>query len=223
MKGLTRVKKFTLGLALSGALIAGASYGTYSWYTSEVKATGEVTTKTFELTRTPYTASRKIIDVKNMAPGRSFEYPSENTEDEGWIGIQNSGQEPMFLRGKLDISLKDKNGNQIDDTSEYNRKLGKYTFNISVHYQPKGGKRVLVKDYALRDLSINDSRLANFLNNWQPSENGSTTPIQPGDKVFLKVHRVMLDPSANNDWQGDLMELNYKVEAKQVEDGAQFN
>jgi len=41
--------------------------------------------------------------------------------------------------------------------------------------------------------------------------------------VFLKVHRVMLDPSANNDWQGDLMELNYKVEAKQVEDGAQFN
>lgn len=222
MKGISRAKKMALGIALSGALIAGASYGTYSWYTSEVKATGEVTTKTFELTRTPYTASRQIIDVKNMAPGRSFEYPSENTADEGWIGIQNSGQEPMFLRGKLDISLKDRSGTAITETSEYNRKLGKYTFNISVHYQPKGGKRTLVKEYTFRDLSIDDPRLSGFLNNWQPSENGSTTPIQPGDKVFLKVHRVMLDSSANNDWQGDSMELNYNVEAKQVEDGAKF-
>lgn len=85
------MKKALIGTALAGTLVASAGFGTYSWFTAETTAKGDIQNYTLQLDNT----KAKLFDSKKLAPGRTV-------SDE--FTITNSGELEQKLRGQFKLS-----------------------------------------------------------------------------------------------------------------------
>jgi len=205
MSKINNVKKVALGIALSGALIAGAGYGTYSWYTSEVKATGSVQNTTFELNGGGKSTSGNLFEG-TLAPSRTTEEKS--------FTVTNTGQESMYLRTKFDFDVQ---GGSADKSTL----LSGYEVKPTLVYKGKALTTPSSLD-SDGDGWVKASELQSVLNAWIPSAEGEKSEqFASGDKLEIKL-QLKLSDTADNKWQGATFSGDLKVQGKQVDEGAQF-
>ncbi|MGW8786569.1 hypothetical protein [Heyndrickxia sporothermodurans] len=66
---MKKMKKALLGTTLVGALVVSAGFGTYSWFTSETNASGQIANGSLQLNN-GQNITEKIIDGVDFAPSQ---------------------------------------------------------------------------------------------------------------------------------------------------------
>ncbi|MEH7011084.1 hypothetical protein V7087_09695 [Neobacillus niacini] len=93
---IVNAKKALLGTTLAGAIAVAASYGTYSWFTSETTAKGKITNAIVQLNNGE-DIKESIVAAENFAPSQLV--------FGDWLTIDNTGTVDTFLQAKLQQSL----------------------------------------------------------------------------------------------------------------------
>ncbi|MBO9128496.1 hypothetical protein [Bacillus sp. 165] len=200
---MKNVKKALLGTALAGALVVGGGYGTYSWFTAQVTASGEVQNTTLELNNGVVEAGSLFPEGKKLAPSRET---GEKT-----ITIVNTGEENMFVRGKIDFMVE-------KDNEPAKNLLKGYRVQPVLKYNGE-----VIAD--LGWVEIKD--LQPLLDQWLPGKDGTgnnpadSGQFAAGDK-FEIVLNVMLEKNAGNEYQGATLKGNFEFQGKQIDENAKF-
>ncbi|ASK63527.1 hypothetical protein CFK37_15880 [Virgibacillus phasianinus] len=93
---MKKAKKFLLGTALAGTLIATASLGTYSWFTSETEAQGEMVNGELEINNNN-DVETPIFSGEKFTPSQ-LQYGN-------WITIKNTGDLSSHLKATYSQSV----------------------------------------------------------------------------------------------------------------------
>ncbi|MEI4831365.1 hypothetical protein WAX78_18220 [Bacillus sp. FJAT-53711] len=93
---IAKAKKALLGTTLAGAIAVAASYGTYSWFTSETTAKGKITNAVVQLNNGK-DMKGNLVAAGNFAPSQLV--------FGDWLTIDNTGTVDTFLQAKLQQSL----------------------------------------------------------------------------------------------------------------------
>lgn len=93
---IAKAKKALLGTTLAGAIAVAASYGTYSWFTSETTAKGKITNTIVQLNNGE-DMKGNLVAAGNFAPSQLV--------FGDWLTIDNTGTADTFLQAKLQQSL----------------------------------------------------------------------------------------------------------------------
>ncbi|MFF2876376.1 hypothetical protein ACFVR2_08650 [Gottfriedia sp. NPDC057991] len=201
---MNMLKKGLIGTALAGSLVVSAGYGTYSWFTAQVEASGTIQNSTLELNNGQTEAAIKFSPEK-LAPSRITTIAP--------IIIENTGEEPMFVRGKVNFTLEN-NPNNIKP----NKFLRAYEVQPTVLYNGQE-----IADLGWLDIAD----LQPLLDKWLPSKDGSgSTPNDPGqfnagDKIQIKL-QLRLKENAGNEFQGASLKVDFAFEGKQIDENAAF-
>ncbi|MCS0787421.1 hypothetical protein NX021_04500 [Cytobacillus firmus] len=91
-----KLKNAFLGSALVGAIVVSGSFGTYSWFTSETNASGEITNGKLEINN-GQDIQTKIIEGAGFAPSQ-LKYGE-------WLKIENTGDMDAYLKATYNQSL----------------------------------------------------------------------------------------------------------------------
>lgn len=239
---LAKAKKALLGTTIAGAIAVAASYGTYSWFTSETTAKGEITNALVQLNHGEG-IQEKIVAQENFAPSQLV-YGD-------WMTIDNTGTVDTFLQAKLDQKL-DK------PLSLDTYKVGYVALKYKVKPEEDVLKASQIKLEELFEGTTND--VTSTLASGQPIEIAEGVEIitgylntsidaqsvaVAGEKEFLlgdgvesgkdnkfwnlKTNEyidlsfaVKLDENASNDYQGVKYTANLSVKAKQTDEGALY-
>ena len=237
---MSKVKKALLGTTIAGTIAVATSYGTYSWFTSETSAKGEVTNALLQLNNGE-NINESIVAVENFAPSQLV--------FGDWLTIDNTGTMDTFLNAKLNQSL-DK------DLSLDTYKVGY----IALKYKVKPTEEVLkasqIKLEELFEGTTNEvpqslasgepieiaegvEIITGLLNSDElRSAAGSEKEVLLGDGAEtgngnkfwnLKTNEyidlafgVKLEETATNEYQGVTYSANLSVTAKQKDDGALY-
>lgn len=238
---LAKAKKALLGTTVAGAIAVAASYGTYSWFTSETTAKGEITNAIVQLNHGE-NIQEKIVAQKNFAPSQLV-YGD-------WMTIDNSGTVDTFLQAKLNQKL-DK------PLSLDTYKVGYVALKYKVKPDADVLKASQIKLEELFDGTTNEVSktlasgpkeiaegveiITGFLN----APVAAQSIASDGEKEFLlgdgaetgkdnkfwnlKTNEyidlsfaIKLDENASNDYQGVKYTANLSVKAKQIDEGAQY-
>ncbi|WP_096156686.1 hypothetical protein [Bacillus sp. FJAT-45066] len=117
MSNMTKVKKAVLGTALAGAIVAGAGFGTYSWFTGSTEAHGVVDNAIVEITG----GGQATFDYSS-----GYLAPSRSQIAEGWKTIANNSTD---IKINLDATFTGKlYGSEGIDFSQY-RSAAIFVFN----------------------------------------------------------------------------------------------
>ncbi|USK35857.1 hypothetical protein LIT25_11465 [Bacillus sp. F19] len=238
---LVKVKKALLGTTIAGVIAVATSYGTYSWFTSETTAQGEITNAVVQINN-GQNIQEKIVAQENFAPSQLV--------FGDWLTIDNTGTVNTFLQAKLNQTL-DK------DLSLDTYKVGYIALKYKVKPTEDVFKESLIKLEELYEGTTNvvsrslDSdepvkiaegveMITGFLNAPEArsaavvGENefllGDGAESGKGNKFWnLKTDEyidllfgVKLDESASNDYQGVKYSADFSVKAKQKDDGALY-
>lgn len=93
---IAKAKKVLLGTTLAGAVAVSASYGTYSWFTSQTTAKGKITNAVVELNNSK-NMKGSVVEAENFAPSQLV--------FGDWLTIDNTGTVDTFLQAKLQQTL----------------------------------------------------------------------------------------------------------------------
>ncbi|WP_100373750.1 hypothetical protein [Bacillus sp. FJAT-45037] len=96
---MQKTKKALLGTALAGAIVIGAGFGTFSWFTSNAVVSGEITNSVIEITPESQVFNMKVNkgEFDNMAPSRvAFSQ---------WTEFKNRSTEPVKLQAIFNSTL----------------------------------------------------------------------------------------------------------------------
>jgi len=238
---IAKAKKALLGTTLAGAIAVAASYGTYSWFTSETTAKGKITNTIVQLNNGE-DMKGNLVAAGNFAPSQLV--------FGDWLTIDNTGTADTFLQAKLQQSL-----DKPLSLDAY--KVGY----VAIKYKVKPTQDVLkesqMKLEELFEGTTNEVRpslasvklpegveiVTGFLN--APESAGFAAAAAVGEKEILlgdgaesgKDNKfwnletdeyidisfgVKLDESAPNDYQGVTYSANLSVIAKQKDDGALY-
>jgi len=238
---IAKAKKALLGTTLAGAIAVTASYGTYSWFTSETTAKGKITNTIVQLNNGE-DMKGNLVAAGNFAPSQLV--------FGDWLTIDNTGTADTFLQAKLQQSL-----DKPLSLDAY--KVGY----VAIKYKVKPTQDVLkesqMKLEELFEGTTNEVRpslasvklpegveiVTGFLN--APESAGFAAAAAVGEKEILlgdgaesgKDNKfwnletdeyidisfgVKLDESAPNDYQGVTYSANLSVIAKQKDDGALY-
>lgn len=236
---LVNVKKALLGTALAGTIAVATSYGTYSWFTSETTAKGEITNASVQLNNGE-DINKKIVAAKNFAPSQLV--------FGDWMTIDNTGTADTFLQAKLNQSL------------DKNLSLNAYKVGyIALKYKVKPTEEVLkASQYKLEELfngttnevspslaSVENPESVEIVTGFLDASVAAKSAAAVGEKEILLgdgaesgkdnefwnletneyidiQFGVKLDELATNDYQGVTYSANLSVIAKQKDDGALY-
>lgn len=232
MNSMKKTKKFLLGTALAGALVASAGYGTYSWFTSETQGLGDMENGTLQINNggdieTP------IFSGKNFTPSQ-LQYGN-------WITLSNSGS--------LDTHLKATYSHSVDKASLEEYEVGY----IAMKYTTTPGEDIY------EDAKIQLANLFEGTTNERPlsaavpagvevvsgmlkgeqakavmnttgtsgefviGEGGEGDPfwsLNEGQYIDIMIG-IKLGENAGNEYQGAKYNATFNFKAKQTDDGAQ--
>ncbi len=225
---MKNVKKVLAATALSGAVLVGAGFGTYSWFSAEKTSTGSITNGTLTLG-----------DMANSFSHTNFA-PSQIKHSE-WITLNNTGSLSQNIKFSYDEKL-----NKAD--------IGKYTWNGYAIKMKKnrnlnplqkglyesaltallGGGNVVSKGSNEVDLPkdidaqliVNNSSSPQAaveaavaqLSRHYESEGWSLAP----DEKYEIILAVKLDNNAGNDFQGAVYGSTFKANGKQTDNRAKY-
>ncbi|MDV2581280.1 TasA family protein [Alkalibacillus haloalkaliphilus] len=115
---MKNTKKILGTLALTGAILAGGAFGTYSYFSDTVETDGEITAGTLYFDDKFHTELGLFQDV--IAPGEADAVEGEE------ITIKNAGSLDMYMRFSLDFSV-----DQDVDLGEFEVKVEDYIDNYT--------------------------------------------------------------------------------------------
>ncbi|KMJ56506.1 hypothetical protein AB685_21505 [Bacillus sp. LL01] len=93
---MNKTKKVLLGTALAGAVVVGAGFGTFSWFTSSANVSGEVLNSTLEIEATEEFNLTVQGGHSALAPGRTAI---------GSATIENTAEEEVILTGAFTFTV----------------------------------------------------------------------------------------------------------------------
>jgi len=235
---MKNIKKALLGTTLVGALVVSAGFGTYSWFTSETSAAGEIENGTLQLNN-GQNITEKIIDGVDFAPSQ-LKYGE-------WMSIDNTGSQNTHIKATFNQSLD-------DDINIKKYKVGY----IALKYKEKPNKDVLkASKIKLEKLFEGTTNVVDTFNvaadeievapgvtavtgivgedgaagfkavsnkEWMLGE-GTNQPFWrlKSDQYIDVMFAIKLDETANNAYQGVKYTADLKVQAKQADEGSKYD
>lgn len=222
------MKHLFLGTALAGALAIGAGVGTYSWFTSETNANGTLVTGTFSLGE-----MEQLFDHQAFAPSQLL--------FSDWQTINNTGDMDQVLRATYSHQLNKEvpieaykvgftalkytekpDEDELQDQIYELEKLFEGTTNpLNPYYVPTSGVEVMsgiLSADQVKALSEEDITSSQSLTLGEDHEFWTLEADEYIDIVF----GVKLSDTAGNEYQGAQYDAEFKVEAKQTDNGAEF-
>lgn len=236
-KSMKKVKRALLGTTLAGALIVSAGYGTYSWFTSETNAAGQIANGTLQLNN-GQNITEKVIDGADFAPSQ-LKYGE-------WMTIDNTGTQDANIRAilsqKLDkdvnikkykvgyIALKYKEKPSGDVQKAAKIKLDKLfdgTTNVVESQAFSNDAEILPGVYAVTGI-VGEEGVAGYKavsdKKWQLGDGTNQAFWRLKSDQYIDVmFAIKLDETANNDYQGVKYSADLKVQAKQTDDGSKYD
>lgn len=230
---MKKTKKFLLGTAIAGALVASAGLGTYSWFTSETKAHGEIENGILQINN-GNDIETPLFSEKKFAPSQ-LQYGN-------WVTLSNTGD--------LDTHLKATYSHSVDKASLEEYEVGyiamKYTttpdkdiyedskiqlanlFEGTTNERPlstlvpEGVEVVsgMLKGKQVKSMMNTAGTSGEFI----LGEGGEGDPfwsLNEGQYIDIMVG-IKLGEHAGNEYQGAKYSATFKVNAKQTDDGAQY-
>lgn len=235
---MKKMKKALLGTTLVGALVVSAGFGTYSWFTSETNAAGEIANGTLQLNN-GQNITEKVIDGVDFAPSQ-LKYGE-------WMTIDNTGSQATHIKATLSQSLdkdinikkykvgyialkyKEKPSGDVLKASKIKlEKLFEGTTNVVDTFQAAGDEIEVAPGVTAVTGFVGEEGVTGFkaLSNnkeWILGE-GTNKPFWrlKSDQYIDVVFAIKLDESANNDYQGVKYTADLKVQAKQTDEGSKY-
>ncbi|WP_169864951.1 TasA family protein [Sutcliffiella halmapala] len=241
MKKLVAAKKALLGATLAGAIVIGGSYGTYSWFTSEVKATGEIINGTLQLNNGE-DISTSIVSIDNFAPSQLVWGD--------WMTLENTGTMDAHLQATLHQQL-DK------QVSVDTYKLGYVAYKYKVQLDDETLEAAQLAFEELFDGTTNERTFSaptvkeiapgvEMIYGFVNVEEKQKTAGNIGEKTVLLgdgaesghinefwqldsdeyidlSFAIKLDEHAGNEYQGVTYNAELTVKAKHKDDGSEYN
>lgn len=219
-----KIKKLFIATSLSAALVATAGFGTYSWFTSETSAEGEMVNGVLELNNGENIAE-PLFEEENFSPSQ-LQYGN-------WVSLSNTGD--------LDTHLKATYTHEIDKASLEAYEIGYMAMKYKVEPGQDEQKDAEIALDNLFDGTTNE-RVAMFNTSDDVEVYGELLPqdvnnsgeivlgegsedsfweLDEGEYIDIMIG-VKMDESAGNEYQGAIYSSNLEVIAKQTDDGAQY-
>ncbi|MGE6259837.1 hypothetical protein ACQKCU_18480 [Heyndrickxia sporothermodurans] len=235
---MKKVKKALLGTTLVGALVVSAGFGTYSWFTSETNAAGQIANGTLQLNN-GQDMTEKIIDGADFAPSQ-LKYGE-------WLTIDNTGSQDTHIKATLNQTLdkdinikkykvgyialkyKEKPSGDVLKASKIKlEKLFDGTTNVVDTSRASDGEIEVAPGVTAVSGVVGEDGIAGFKavsnNEWVLGE-GTNKPFWrlKSDQYIDIVFAIKLDESAGNDYQGVKYTADLKVQAKQTDNGSKYD
>lgn len=221
---MKKVKKVLLGTTLAGALIATTGVGTYSWFTSETEAQGNMENGTMEINNGADIEKALFSGVK-FAPSQ-LQYGD-------WVSISNTGN--------MDTVLKATYTQSVDKASLEKYDIGFMAMKYSVTPEQDVYEDSKIKLENLFDGTTNERAITQNMSEGvevvgkvltkEEADSGKVQFGEGDDDSFWKLEEgqyidimvgIKLDESAGNEYQGAKYDAALKVNAKQTDDGAEY-
>ncbi|WP_042143608.1 hypothetical protein [Paucisalibacillus sp. EB02] len=222
---MKKTKNLLLGSAIVGMIVATASMGTYSWFTSETNAQGDMENGTLEINNGADIEETLFSGVK-FAPSQ-LQYGN-------WVSISNTGD--------MDTILKATYTHKVDKAS-----LEKYAIGyMAMKYTVTPGQDVYEDaKIALENLfngttnerSVTSANLPEGVEvvgkvlseavadsgeiQLGEGDDDSFWQLEEGQYIDIMVG-IKLDESAGNEYQGAKYDAGLKINAKQTDNGAEY-
>jgi spore coat-associated protein N len=192
---MKKVKRALLGTVLAGAVVVGASVGTYSWFNAQVVSSGNIQNYTLELNDgAPKQAIVWEVN-KRLAPSRTVN---------GSFEIKNTGELDQDLRFGVKFNVNDDANSPL---------LSGYRVKAIVKYYPLGSD---TPNSTVESEFMELGQLSTWLNE------KSIEVFPSGAKLGVEL-TVRLESDADNQWQGATLNGEIEVDGRQTDNGALFN
>lgn len=207
---IIRNKKIVYGLSLS-ALIIIMSATTYSWFTASVSSAGKIQVGTFKLdintSGSDINESPVIFNTENLQPG----VPTAKRT----VEFVNSGTIDMVLQGMLSlISKEEPYYNGVGSPLAYKVIASIYKNDKLLYSTPQSNGKDIPED--IEGFNKN-------LNSLLDSENGTKEVFKQNDKLICTFSLILSEQLINNLHQGDIVDGNFIVRARQNVSGATYD
>jgi spore coat-associated protein N len=209
---MNKTKKALLGTALAGALVVGASAGTYAWFNAEVKVSGDIQNYTLELNDTTQ-------DAITLFGNEGIKLAPSRTAGPETFDIKNTGELDQVIRMGADFTLTGPNGPYVTNVDGSVYKITG-SAQLLLNGNPVGGALPFNTTAAQIDtLFAGDT--------WFPSEDGKfwngTQLVLPSGYGVRVTLNVKLDEDAGNKYQAATLFGELEVDGKQTDEGSEFN
>ncbi|MDM5205750.1 hypothetical protein [Cytobacillus kochii] len=235
-----KLKNAFLGSALVGAIVVSGSFGTYSWFTSQTNASGEITNGTLEINNSQ-DMETKIIEATGFAPSQ-LKYGE-------WLKIENTGEMDAYLKATYNQSLsadvplnvykvgyiayKFSEGEEMtEDLLEESRIYLEELFNGTTNEVTSLTKNIapgvemivgFVEQAEVEPATKGISGKAQMVLGDGSKEGEKHEFWQLNDDQYIDLSfAIKLDAKAGNEYQGVTYSSNLNVTAKQMDDGAKY-
>lgn len=223
--GMKKTKNMLLGTALAGTLMLSAGFGTYSWFTSETNAHGEMKNGVLEI--------NDGNDIETPIFSETGFAPSQLQYGE-WLSLSNTGD--------LDAHLKATYIHSVDKASLEAYEVGY----MAMKYTVKPGQDVYEDSKIKLDNLFNGTTnersvslssqiegveiMGNVLSQEEVDsgeivfgEGGADSFWQLDEGQYIDIMvGIKLDENAGNEYQGATYKALLNVIAKQTDDGAEY-
>ncbi|MCM3529424.1 hypothetical protein [Cytobacillus oceanisediminis] len=235
-----KLKNAFLGSALVGAIVVSGSFGTYSWFTSQTNASGEITNGTLEINNSQ-DMQTKIIEATGFAPSQ-LKYGE-------WLKIENTGDMDAYLKATYNQSLstdvpldaykvgyiayKFSEGQEMtEDILEESRIYLDQLFKGTTNEVTQAAKTIapgvemivgFVEGAEAEPAAKGMAGKPKMLLGDGSKEGEKHEFWQLNDDQYIDLSfAIKLDENAGNEYQGVTYSSNLNVTAKQMDDGAKY-
>ena len=235
-----KLKNAFLGSALVGAIVVSGSFGTYSWFTSQTNASGEITNGTLEINNSQ-DMQTKIIEATGFAPSQ-LKYGE-------WLKIKNTGDMDAYLKATYNQSLstdvpldaykvgyiayKFSEGEEMtEDILEESRIYLDQLFNGTTNEVTQASKKIapgvemvvgFVDEAQVEAAAKGVAGKVQMVLGDGSKEGEKHKFWQLNDDQYIDLSfAIKLDENAGNEYQGVTYSSNLNVTAKQMDDGAKY-
>ncbi|PEZ09151.1 hypothetical protein CN326_03740 [Bacillus sp. AFS018417] len=238
---IAKAKKALLGTTLAGAIAVAASYGTYSWFTSETTVKGKITNTIVQLNNGE-DMKGNLVAAGNFAPSQLV--------FGDWLTIDNTGTADTFLQAKLKesldkplsldtykvgyVAIKYKVKPTQDVLKESQMKLEELFEGTTNEVQPSLASAKLPEGVEIVTGFLNAPKAAGFAaaaavgekeillgDGAESGKDNEFWNLETDEYIDISFG-VKLDESAPNDYQGVTYSAKLSVKAKQKDDGALY-
>jgi spore coat-associated protein N len=223
------LKKALLGTALAGTLVVGAGYGTYSWFTAQSQAAGTIDNGTLALGEL-----QSLFKHEGFAPSQLLYSDFNIIENTGNLEQQlkatfthsvDKANVSKYKVGYVAIKYKEKPDGDV--IKNFKIRIGNL-----INGNPTTSRTALASnaDYELEEGVLTEEEVQSLMKAQADGAKTSKT-INLGNGNFWKLKDdqyigitfgVMLSEKAGNAYQGAHYDAEFKVEATQVDEGAEY-
>ncbi|MDF2038420.1 hypothetical protein P2R12_15780 [Cytobacillus oceanisediminis] len=235
-----KLKNAFLGSALVGAIVVSGSFGTYSWFTSQTNASGEITNGTLEINNSQ-DMQTKIVEAAGFAPSQ-LQYGE-------WLKIENTGDMDAYLKATYNQSLsadvpldaykvgyiayKFSEGEEMtEDILEESKIYLDELFNGTTNGVTTAAKKIapgvemivgFVDEADVEPAAKGIAGKPKMVLGDGAKEGEKHEFWQLNDDQYIDLSfAIKLDANAGNEYQGVTYSSNLNVTAKQMDDGAKY-